>query len=99
MNCKMSLNNHNLDPWQAEAAEQISLCEALDRVLNKGVVISGDLTISVAGVDLIYLGLRLLLTSVETARETGAFQAPLSLVPDSAKEMPAGRGLTSPGRA
>ena len=38
-------------------AEHISLCETLDRVLNKGVVIHGDLTISVANVDLIYLGL------------------------------------------
>ncbi|HAM33877.1 MAG TPA: GvpA family gas vesicle protein [Deltaproteobacteria bacterium] len=52
-------------------AEHISLCETLDRVLNKGVVIHGDLTISVANVDLIYLGLRLLLASVETAHETG----------------------------
>jgi hypothetical protein len=38
------------------AGEHISLCETLDRVLNKGVVIHGDLTISVANVDLIYLG-------------------------------------------
>ena len=52
-------------------AEHISLCETLDRVLNKGVVIHGDLTISVADVDLIYLGLRLLLASIETAHETG----------------------------
>jgi len=52
-------------------AEHISLCETLDRVLNKGVVIHGDLTISVANVDLIYLGLRLLLASIETAHETG----------------------------
>lgn len=52
--------------------EHISLCEALDRVLNKGVVVHGDITISVADIDLIYLGLRLLLTSIETAREAGA---------------------------
>ena len=51
--------------------EHISLCEALDRVLNKGVVVHGDVAISVADVDLIYLGLRLLLTSIETAREAG----------------------------
>lgn len=54
-------------------AEHISLCETLDRVLNKGVVVSGDVIISVADVDLIYLGLRLVLTSVETARNTGMF--------------------------
>ena len=53
------------------AGEHISLCETLDRVLNKGVVIHGDLMISVANVDLVYLGLRLLLASVETAREKG----------------------------
>ena len=52
-------------------AEHVSLCETLDRVLNKGVVIHGDLTISVANVDLIYLGLRLLLSSIETARGSG----------------------------
>lgn len=51
--------------------DHISLCEALDRILNKGVVIHGDITISVANIDLIYLGLRVLLTSIETARETG----------------------------
>ncbi|MDO8438223.1 MAG: gas vesicle protein [Nitrosomonadaceae bacterium] len=45
-----------------------SLCELLDRVLNTGVVATGDIVISVAGVDLIYLNLQLLLTSVETAR-------------------------------
>lgn len=51
--------------------EHISLCEALDRVLNKGVVIRGDITISVADVDLIYLGLNLVLSSVETIRSSG----------------------------
>jgi hypothetical protein len=44
-----------------------SLCELLDRVLNTGVVVMGEIVISVAGVDLIYLNLNLLLTSVETA--------------------------------
>lgn len=45
-----------------------SLCELLDRVLNTGVVVVGEIVVSVAGVDLIYLNLQLLLTSVETAR-------------------------------
>lgn len=45
-----------------------SLCEVLDRVLNKGAVIDGEATISVAGIDLVYLGLKLVLTSIETAR-------------------------------
>jgi hypothetical protein len=47
--------------------EDISLLEILDHVLNAGVVIHGSLVISVAGVDLVYLGLNVVLTSVETA--------------------------------
>jgi len=46
---------------------KINLVETLDRVLNKGIVISGDVTISLANVDLIYVQLRLLISSVETA--------------------------------
>jgi hypothetical protein len=41
----------------------------LDRVLNKGAVVAGEVVISVAGVDLLYLGLNVVLTSVETARK------------------------------
>ena len=57
------------DELTIEETEHVSLCEALDRILNKGAVISGDLTISVANVDLLYLSLRVILTSIETARE------------------------------
>jgi len=46
--------------------KDITLIEALDRVLERGVIIAGDLTISVADVDLIYVGLKVLLSSVET---------------------------------
>ncbi len=48
--------------------QRVSLCEALDRILNKGAVVSGELTIAVANVDLLYLSLQLVLTSVATAR-------------------------------
>ncbi len=48
--------------------QQISLCELLDRVLNKGVVVAGEATISVADVDLLYLGLQVILTSIEAGR-------------------------------
>ncbi|MBC8042517.1 MAG: gas vesicle protein K [Rhizobacter sp.] len=44
-----------------------SLLEVLDRVLNKGVVLSGDVMLSVAEVDLVYLELRALLCSADTA--------------------------------
>jgi len=46
--------------------KEVSLAEALDRVLNKGAVVVGEMTISVADIDLLYLGINLLLTSVET---------------------------------
>ena len=49
-------------------SDGVSLCELLDRVLNTGVVATGEIVISVAGVDLIYINLQLLLSSVETAR-------------------------------
>jgi energy-converting hydrogenase Eha subunit G len=47
----------------------LSLLETLDHVLNRGLVIAGEITISVADVDLIFVGLNVMLTSVETARE------------------------------
>ena len=47
-------------------SKDVTLLEVLDRVLDKGVVVSGDIVISVADVDLIYLGVRALLSSVET---------------------------------
>jgi hypothetical protein len=46
---------------------ELSLLETLDHVLNRGLVIAGEITISVADVDLIFLGLNVMLTSVETA--------------------------------
>jgi hypothetical protein len=49
----------------------VTLLDLADRLLDKGVSISGDVVISVAGVDLIYLSLRALLASVETAMELG----------------------------
>jgi gas vesicle structural protein len=46
----------------------VSLCEALDRILNKGAVLFGEVMISVADIDLVYLGLQVILSSMETAR-------------------------------
>ena len=50
-----------------DAQDEVSLLEILDHVLNSGVVIHGSLVISLAGVDLVYVGLNVVLTSVETA--------------------------------
>jgi hypothetical protein len=58
-------------PSALNELEHVSLCETLDRVLNKGVVIGGEVVISVADIDLIYLGLKAVLTSVETANRNG----------------------------
>ena len=52
---------------QQSAEEEASLLDILDHVLNAGVVLHGSVVISVAGVDLVYLGLNAILTSVETA--------------------------------
>ena len=53
----------------------VTLLELVDRVLNKGVVLSGDITLSVAGVDLVYVGLRVLLASVATLEEQHRLEA------------------------
>jgi len=45
-------------------AQQASLVDLLDRLLGVGVVLSGDVTISLAGVDLVTVKLRALITSV-----------------------------------
>jgi hypothetical protein len=49
-------------------SKDVSLCEALDRILNKGAVLFGEVMISVADIDLVYLGLQVILASMETAR-------------------------------
>jgi len=55
----------------SEAFEEtdLSLLETLDHVLNKGLVIAGEITISVADIDLIFVGLNVLVSSVEKAHE------------------------------
>lgn len=48
----------------ARTGEETSLVDLLDRLLAGGVVIAGDLTISLADVDLVHIQLRTLITSV-----------------------------------
>jgi hypothetical protein len=63
------------DPFSAQVGgglpdeTEISLVQIVDHVLNSGIVIQGSVVISLAGVDLVYLGLSAVLTSVETARK------------------------------
>ena len=49
--------------------DNVTLVDALDKVIEKGAVINGDVVIRVADVDLVFLGLRLILTSISKAEE------------------------------
>lgn len=49
----------------------VTLLDLLDRIVDRGVVLTGDLTISVADVDLIVVGLRLLLASTDRLEQLG----------------------------
>lgn len=51
--------------FELDNDDELSLLETLDHVLDRGLVIAGEVTIAVADVDLIYLGLNLLLGSTE----------------------------------
>ena len=50
---------------------EVALVDLVDRLLAGGVVIGGDITLSISDVDLVYVGLRALITSVATAEEMG----------------------------
>jgi hypothetical protein len=50
---------------------EVALVDLVDRLLAGGVVLGGDITLSIADVDLVYVGLRALITSVATAEELG----------------------------
>jgi Gas vesicle protein len=52
------------------ARQQIALVDLLDRLLGTGVVLSGDIVISLSGVDLVQISLRALITSVRAELET-----------------------------
>jgi hypothetical protein len=60
-------------PRRPEAAmeREVALVDLVDRLLGEGVVVVGDITLSVADVDLVYVGLRALITSVGTAEAKG----------------------------
>lgn len=76
----------------SEPDEQLVLSDLLNHVLDRGVVISGHVAISIANIDLIYLDLRLVLTSAQSllAREGARREdgddahVPLLLPPDPA---------------
>ena len=49
---------------------EITLLETLDHLLDRGVVIAGEATISIGDVDLLYLGLNIVLANVDTIIRT-----------------------------
>ena len=51
--------------------ERVALVDLLDRVLAKGVAVSGEVTLSIAGVDLVHVSLRALITSVRAGAPPG----------------------------
>ena len=56
----------SVEEFEFGGEDELSLLETLDHVLDSGLVIAGEVTISVASIDLIYVGLNLLLGSVDT---------------------------------
>ena len=57
---------------QIPTGEPIALVDLVDRLIGGGVVVTGDVVLSLAGVDLVYLGLRLVLAP---AHEVGPMRA------------------------
>jgi Gas vesicle protein len=55
----------------ATATQSSSLADVLERVLDKGIVIAGDISISVGSTELLSIRIRLLISSVDKAREIG----------------------------
>ena len=50
---------------------QLTIVDLVDRILDKGVVLTGDITISIVGVDLLSLKINLVIASLETAKRYG----------------------------
>ena len=55
----------------ADETQEITLLETLDHLLDRGVVIAGEATISIGDVDLLYLGLNIVLANVDAVIRTG----------------------------
>jgi hypothetical protein len=52
--------------------QEVALVDLIDRVIGGGVVIAGEVVIGVAGVDLVYLGLQLVLAPAHEVEESVA---------------------------
>jgi len=59
------------EPRMEHSVQTSTLADILERVLDKGIVIAGDISISLVGVELLNIKLRLLVASVDKAMEMG----------------------------
>lgn len=59
------------DRGEFVGGEDIALVDLLDRLLCGGVVLAGDITLAIADIDLVYVGLRALISSVASAEREG----------------------------
>jgi|SRR2546423_1449004 len=62
----MSMSGRGLSP-----APSTSIIDILDRVLDKGLVVAGDISISLANVELLTIRIRLLVCSIDKAEQIG----------------------------
>ena len=59
------------DEIAAARSHDLTLLDLVDRILDKGMVINGDITIAIAGADLLSLKINLVIASLETAKRYG----------------------------
>lgn len=69
-----AVTRHRPPPRPAVPAERIALVDLLDRVLAGGVVVTGEVTLSIADVDMVRVSLRALVTSVSALARGSADQ-------------------------
>ncbi|MEU8848958.1 gas vesicle protein [Streptomyces sp. NPDC048564] len=59
------------DPYLASGPQTTNLADILERVLDKGIVIAGDIKIDLLDIELLTIRLRLFVASVDTAKKAG----------------------------
>ena len=79
-------------PRSDDPIDRLTLVDMVNRVLDKGVAVTGEVVIGVGGVDLIYLGLQLLLSSADTLERIEGLR-PIQPLPGRRK--PTGRGAAT----
>jgi hypothetical protein len=68
--------SRDVEPRSPRDSREIALVDLLDRLLAGGVVLTGDVTISLAGVDLVRVSLRAVITSImDSSTELGSWES------------------------